>query len=132
MPPQTENDYQKLLTEVIKKQIIILGPDITLAKARNVQGLTIADDGTVMQIVGDPQTITQKLVDQFMELSGLIVKKTMEPLLAGYPGLAQKETQQPSIVPPSGPPPAQTSQTQDKPTENIPGSPDQQASNNQT
>lgn len=123
MPPQTENDYQKLLTEVIKKQIIILGPDITLAKARNVQGLTIADDGTVTQITGDPGQITQKLVDQFMELSGLIVKKTMEPLLAGYPGLA---------APLSQPPPAQTPQTQNQPTENMPNSPDQQVSNNQT
>lgn len=127
MPPQTENDYQKLLTEVIKKQIVILGPDITLAKARNVQGLTIADDGTVTQITGDPGQITQKLVEQFMELSGLIVKKTMEPLLAGYPGVA---------VPPSGPPPAQTSQTGsqtgDKPMGNIPSSPNQQIPNNQS
>ena len=41
MQPQTDGDYQKLLTEVIKKQIVILGPDITLAKARNVKGLTL-------------------------------------------------------------------------------------------
>lgn len=83
--PQTDGDHQKLLTEVIKKQIVILGPDITLAKARNVEGLTVSDDGTVTGLSGDPAVITQKLVEQFMELSGLIVKKTMEPLLANYP-----------------------------------------------
>lgn len=99
MSPQSPTDHQKLLTEVIKKQIIILGPDITLAKARNVPGLTVADDGTVTQVVGNPQEITQKLVEQFMELSGLIVKKTMEPLLAGLPdgvadGVTQAATQQ--------------------------------------
>jgi len=82
MQPKSLGDHQKLLTEVIKKQIVILGPDITLAKARNVAGLIVADDGTVIAINGDPQQLTQKLVDQFMELSGLIVKKTMEPLLA--------------------------------------------------
>lgn len=82
MEPKNLGDHQKLLTEVIKKQIVILGPDITLAKARNVAGLSVADDGTVTAMTGDPQILTQKLVEQFMELSGLIVKKTMEPLLA--------------------------------------------------
>ncbi|MBP9719160.1 MAG: hypothetical protein KBD46_01720 [Candidatus Levybacteria bacterium] len=82
MEPKNLGDHQKLLTEVIKKQIVILGPDITLAKARNVAGLTIADDGTVTAMTGDPKLLTQQLVNQFMELSGLIVKKTMEPLLA--------------------------------------------------
>ncbi|HXS15081.1 MAG TPA: hypothetical protein VN711_03045 [Candidatus Saccharimonadales bacterium] len=80
MPIQTQ-DYQQLLTEVIKKQIVILGPDITLSKARNVKGLTIADDGTVTKVEGSPQEIIQALIDQFVQLSGLIVKKTMEPLL---------------------------------------------------
>jgi len=74
-------DYKQLLTQVIKKQIVILGPDITLAKARNVAGLVVADDGSVTDISGAPQEITQKLIDQFVQLSGEIVKKTMEPLL---------------------------------------------------
>ncbi len=87
MQPQTDGDYQKLLTELIKKQIIILGPDITLAKARNVPGLTIADDGSVTEIKGNPQEMIQMLIEQFVELSGMIVKKTMEPLLSNYPGL---------------------------------------------
>lgn len=95
MQPQTDGEYQKLLSDVIKKQIIILGPTITIAKARNVSGLTVSDDGTVTAISGNPQEITQHLVEQFMELSGLIVKKTMEPLLASYPGLAvATQTQQ--------------------------------------
>lgn len=107
MEPETDGDHQKLLTEVIKKQIIILGPDITLAKARNVPGLTVADDGTVTQISGDPKEVTQKLIEQFMELSGLIVKKTMEPLLANYPGLATKEMAQQPIQPQTPQPPPQ-------------------------
>lgn len=77
-------DYKKLLTEVIKKQIVILGPDITLSKARNVKGLTIENDGTVSQISGNPQELIQELISQFVQLSGQIVEKTMEPLLANY------------------------------------------------
>lgn len=105
MQPTTPpgQDYKKLLTDVIKKQIVILGPQITLAKARNVKGLTIADDGTVTEMQGPPQELIQLLIDQFVQLSGLIVKKTMEPLLSAYPDgaakLAENGTQGPQIVP---------------------------------
>jgi hypothetical protein len=78
-------DYKKLLTEVIQKQMVILGPSITLAKARNVKGLTVDDQGTVTDMQGPPQELIQSLIDQFVQLSGLIVKKTMEPLLSLYP-----------------------------------------------
>ncbi|HEX7542654.1 MAG TPA: hypothetical protein VF385_01055 [Patescibacteria group bacterium] len=85
MKPQSSSDYKALLTQVVQKQMVILGPSITLAKARNVKGLTVADDGTVVNMVGQPQTLIQGLIDQFVQLSGLIVKKTMEPLLSAYP-----------------------------------------------
>lgn len=94
MQPQTQEDYKKLLTQVIQKQMVILGPSITLAKARNVKGLTVADDGSVVNMVGQPQALIQGLIDQFVQLSGLIVKKTMEPLLSAYPD--GQETQIPT------------------------------------
>jgi len=84
---QTDQRYQKLLTEVIKKEILVLGPAISLAKARNVKGLTVSEDGTVTTISGNPQELIQQLINQFMELSDLIVKKTIEPILANYPDL---------------------------------------------
>jgi hypothetical protein len=86
MEAMSNQDYKKLFTEVIKKQIVLLGPNITLAKARNVKGLTVLDDGTVTEINGNPQELIQALIDQFVQLSGLIVKKTMEPLLAVHGG----------------------------------------------
>lgn len=101
-------DYKTLLTQVIKKQIVILGPDITLAKARNVAGLSVADDGTVLDISGVPQEITQKLIDQFVELSGEIVKKTMEPLL--MVNATTIATPQPVQAPQAPQPPVQTTQ----------------------
>lgn len=102
-------DYKKVLTEVIQKQMIILGPTITLAKARNVQGLTVADDGTITAMSGSPQVLIQSLIDQFVQLSGLIVKKTMEPLLANFPDgapnipAASPETQSAPPAPPIQP-----------------------------
>lgn len=91
MQEYNNSDYKKLLTEVIKKQMVILGPDITLAKARNVKGLKVDQDGTVSEISGSPQELIQDLINQFVELSGLIVQKTMEPLLANLPQGSESE-----------------------------------------
>ncbi len=88
MSPHSDQEYKKLLTDVIQRQIMLLGPTIAVTKARQVPGITVADDGTVVSFTGDPQQLTQQLIEQFVELSGLIVRKTMEPLLANYPALA--------------------------------------------
>ncbi len=103
---QPNTNYKKLLTEVLQKQMIILGPTIALAKARNVKGLTVSDDGTVTNIEGQPQELIQGLIDQFVQLSGLIVKKTMEPLLSAYPnGVADvlEKTATPTTTPSNEP-----------------------------
>lgn len=88
MMPSTETDYKQLFSQLIKKQMLVLGPDITLAKVRNVIGLTADVNGDVQKIDGDPQALLQSLINQFVELSGLIVKKTMESILTSYPGMA--------------------------------------------
>lgn len=87
MQPTTDTDYKKLFTQLVQKQILVLGPDITIAKAKNVPGLTIDEAGNVVNITGDPQQLLQALINQYVELSGMIVKKTMESILTSYPGM---------------------------------------------
>lgn len=119
----TNGDHQKLLTQVIQKQMVILGPDITLTKARNVKGLTVADDGTVTAINGSPQELTQQLIEQFMELSGLIVKKTMEPLLASYPTLMTEQAAKQTPIQSPPPPPVQPPPAPTEPINQVPQQP---------
>ena len=88
MQPTTDTDYKQLFSQLIKKQMLILGPDITMAKVRNVTGLPGDAMGEVQKIEGDPQVMLQGLINQFVELSGMIVKKTMESILTSYPGMA--------------------------------------------
>ncbi|HEX9502744.1 MAG TPA: hypothetical protein VF974_00265 [Patescibacteria group bacterium] len=78
-------DYKKLINDIIVKQTIILGSDIVLLKARSVPGLTLAKDGMVENIEGDPQTVLQNLIDEYIALSGQIVKNVLNPVLAKYP-----------------------------------------------
>lgn len=80
-------DYKSLLTDLIKKQMVMLGPNLVLSKARQVQGLTVGDDGTVSAIAGDPQGALQALANDFMKLSGQIAQMTLDTLLAKYPGI---------------------------------------------
>ncbi|MDP3998660.1 MAG: hypothetical protein Q8P89_03525 [bacterium] len=87
---ETADDSKKLLTEIIQKQIVILGPDIALMKAKSVPGLEVLEDGTVAKISGDPSETIRKLIDEYVALSGLIVRTTMEPLLSKYPEISQQ------------------------------------------
>lgn len=80
-------EFRKLIEDIIQKEIVILGPDITLLKARNVSSLKIDDTGHVTSFSGDPREALRSVIDQFVSLSGQIVKKTMEPLLEKYPSL---------------------------------------------
>ncbi|MGI8419475.1 MAG: hypothetical protein ACR2LN_02415 [Candidatus Levyibacteriota bacterium] len=77
----TALNYPKLLSEALQKQMIILGRQITLAKARHVSGLSINAEGQVTDITDDPQKVVIQFLEEFRELSSPLVKKTMKPLL---------------------------------------------------
>ncbi|MEK7482047.1 MAG: hypothetical protein AAB464_02125 [Patescibacteria group bacterium] len=79
--PEQIHDFKNIISEVIKKQIAILGPMIAIAKARKIAGLKINDGGEVVEIQGDPRDILERLINEYVDLSGLIIKRAMEPLL---------------------------------------------------
>lgn len=84
------DNYLSLMSEIIKKQTVILGPQIAILKARSVPGLHITESGDVTSVDGDPQATIERLIDEYVSLAGLIVKKAMEPLLAKYPEIKLK------------------------------------------
>lgn len=108
MQPTTSTDHKKMFSELIKKQMLVLGPDITLAKVKNVPGLTVDQNGEVVSIEGDPQMLLQSLINQFVELSGMIVKKTMESILTSYPSMMGIAAGQMMGAAVSATPPSQT------------------------
>jgi hypothetical protein len=92
--------YQKLLTDAIRKQMSILGEQITLLKAREIPGMTVTDDGTVAFLKENNVEIVTQFLEEFRELSAPLVKKTMQPLLSalGTPTL-QPATQTNNQIP---------------------------------
>ena len=83
--PDLNDNYKNLINDIIAKQTLILGPDIVLLKARNIPGLELSADGKVESIKGDHQQVLQSLVNEYIALSGQIVKNILSPVLAKYP-----------------------------------------------
>ncbi len=79
--------YIALISEIIKKQAIILGPEIAILKARSVNGLMVDNDGKVTGVGANPKETLQNLVDQYVELSGQIVKNALGSIFAKYPNI---------------------------------------------
>ncbi|MBP9686920.1 MAG: hypothetical protein KBD66_03945 [Candidatus Doudnabacteria bacterium] len=79
--------YKKMLTDLIKKQMVILGPNIALDKARKVAGLTVDDSGEVKDMDGDPHMVLKGVANEYMMLSGQIAQMTLNTLLEKYPGV---------------------------------------------
>ena len=82
-----KGQYAALISEIIKKQTVILGPEIAILKARSVPGLMVDNDGKVTGVGDNPKETLQNLVDQYVELSGLIVKNALGSIFAKYPEL---------------------------------------------
>lgn len=78
-------DYKKILTELIKKQIVMLGPSVALGKAKKVSGLKVDSEGNVLEIRGNPQKVLENLAEKYMEISAQIAKNTIETILSKYP-----------------------------------------------
>lgn len=86
-----DEEYKTLMTEIIEKQSVILGPEIAILKARSVSGLRVSDDGKVTDIKGDSQEILQHLVQKYVELSGQIVKSALGSIFEKYPTIKRVE-----------------------------------------
>lgn len=81
----SREDYIQLFNEIVEQQSIVLGPDIATIIAKKVEGLTFSDGKKIIGYEGDAQQILQNLIDGYVNLSGMIVRKTIEPLLAKHP-----------------------------------------------
>ena len=91
--------YKQLLTDAIRKQMVILGPQITLLKVHNISGLTITNDGTIVSLGPKPEDTVTRFLEEFRDLSSPLVKKTMQPLLnALNPGMLAQTPAQPQLT----------------------------------
>lgn len=87
MDEQEKEEYKRLMVEIISKQSIILGPEIAIMRARGVKNITVNEKGEVENIEGNYKEALQNLINQYVELSGEIVKATLGSIFQKYPTL---------------------------------------------
>jgi len=83
----SKEEYKKIFGEIIQKQAVILGPAIAVLKARNVPGLSVSDSGEVTDIAGNEQMMLHRLIDEYVALSGEIVKNAVNSVFDKYPSI---------------------------------------------
>ena len=82
--------YKAVMSEIITKQSVILGPDMAIARAKKVSDIEIGDKGEVKGVNGDPADALKRLIDTYVELSGQIVKNALGPIFTKYPDIEQR------------------------------------------
>ena len=82
---EIRKQYLALLSEIIAKEAIILGPDIAILKARSAAGLVVDKNWNVSDIKGDEVQTLQKLVYGYAELSGQVTKNVIDSIFEKYP-----------------------------------------------
>jgi hypothetical protein len=81
--------YKAVMSEIIAKQSIILGPDMAVARAKKVAGIEVGEKGVVVGVTGDAAEALKRLIDTYVELSGQIVKNALGPIFTKYPDIKQ-------------------------------------------
>ena len=89
---ESKEQYREIMSEIILKQAVILGPEMAVMRARSVVGMTVSDEGKVVSMEGDEKVLLQKLIDVYVELSGEIVKNALSTVFSKYPGVSNDIT----------------------------------------
>lgn len=87
------DDYKMAITEIVQKQMAILGPEIALLKAKNIEGLKVNEKGEVLEFKDNSRDILQKIVDEYISLSGQVFRNVLAPILQKYPNIVVNTVQ---------------------------------------
>ena len=79
-----KKQYLQLMSEIIAKQAVILGPDAAILKAKKA-GVITDHKGNVTDVEGDAFQTFKQLVDGYKELLGQTAENVINPILEKYP-----------------------------------------------
>lgn len=79
--------YKQFLSELIRRHMLILGPNIARDVALGVQGLAIDHSGEVVDLAGDRLLVTKDLVSGYTSLCAPVTQLITYQLLENYPDI---------------------------------------------
>ncbi len=81
VPIQT---YKKFFTELVRRHMVIFGPNIAREIASSVLDIAVSETGEVTTITGQPLAALQKLMGKYQELSEPVALLQFRLLLDQY------------------------------------------------
>ena len=87
MQPKPD-DYKKVFSEIIQKEIAVFGPTISFSRIQEIPRLHINEKGEIVSFDGDGLEILHKLIDQTVELSDIVGKQIIDSVLSKYPPIS--------------------------------------------
>ena len=80
-------DCKKAITEIVKKQMDIVGPAVALSVAQKATSVKLSTSGEVMEIIGDPKTALEQVAESYINFSGEISKMILKSVMKTYPDI---------------------------------------------
>ncbi|MBI1755397.1 hypothetical protein HY250_01125 [Candidatus Azambacteria bacterium] len=75
------DEYKKIISELVKRQMEIMGPSAALSIARKTPSVKIADNGQVTDISGDQKTALELVANSYIAFSGEISRIILKSVL---------------------------------------------------
>jgi len=82
--------YRKFITDFVREQMIVLGPNLAVDTANRAEGLAINSRGQVTEIIGDGSQVLYLLVQEYLKLSPQLTNYTIHTLFLKYPDIAEE------------------------------------------
>jgi len=86
MPDSAE--YIAFFSEIIKRHILILGPQVVLSSVNKESSINITKDGEVKELREDPEKTLQLLISRLSTFSQETTKHILYSIIKDYPKLA--------------------------------------------
>ena len=80
-------DYKKAMSDIIKRQMEIVGPTVALSVAQKVSSVKLSPAGDVLEIIGDPKSALEQVAEAYIAFSGEISKMILKSVMKAYPDI---------------------------------------------
>lgn len=82
--------YKQLISEFMRQQMMVLGPNLAVSTANRVSGLEVNSSGSVIVLDKEPPKVLGELVDEFQKLSPILINHLTNLMLVKYPDIADE------------------------------------------
>ena len=80
-------DYKKAISDIIKKQMEIVGPVVALSVAQKATSVKVSPSGDILEIIGDPKSALEQVAEAYIAFSGEISKMILKSVIKSYPDI---------------------------------------------